>query len=49
MMVDAKDLKELYDLVSELFSCTNESLSESYYWELQEQFEVIKARIETLG
>jgi len=46
MKVDAKDLEELYELVSELFSCANDSFSERYYWELQGKFDAIKMRIE---
>ena len=46
MKVDKKDLEELYDLISELFSCTDEGLSEIYYWDLQERLNTIKAKIE---
>lgn len=46
MKVDKKDLEELYEFVTDLFSCTGDTISERYYWELQERFDAIKARIE---
>ncbi len=37
MTVDKKDLEELYELVSELFSCFDDTFSERYHWELQSE------------
>ncbi len=44
MIVDKKDLEELYEFVENLLC--NAGISDRYYYELDQKFEAIKAKIE---